>query len=42
MGSCLSREKRGLSRLIVEAVGTGLATTEKILINYMKTTLLWE
>ena len=39
--SCLSREKRGLSRLVVEAVGIGLATTEQTLISYMQSTLLW-
>ena len=39
--SCLSREKRGLSRLIVEAVGIGLAITEQTLISYMQSTLLW-
>jgi replicative superfamily II helicase len=40
--SCLSGNKRGLSRLVLEAVGISLATTETELLSYMKSTLLWQ
>jgi hypothetical protein len=40
--SCLSLKKKGLSRLILEAVGIKLATTEPELLKYMQSTLLWQ
>ena len=41
VASCLARQKRGLGRLILEAVGTKLACDEKSLLRYMQSTLLW-
>ena len=40
--SCLADEKKGQSRLVLEAIGIGLATTEPELLAYMKSTLLWQ
>jgi hypothetical protein len=40
--SCLSSDKRGLSRLVLEAVGIKLASTEQELLLYMQSTLLWQ
>ena len=40
--SCLADEKKGQSRLVLEAIGIGLATTEPELLEYMKSTLLWQ
>lgn len=39
--SSLQLKKIGLPRVILEAVGTGLAKTESNLIEFLKTTLFW-
>lgn len=39
--SCLSSDKRGLSRLVLEAVGIKLASAEQDLFEYMQSTLLF-
>lgn len=41
VGSCLAANKRGLSRLILEAVGSEMATTDLKLLDYMQSTLLF-
>jgi hypothetical protein len=40
--SCLSDKKRGLSRMILEAVGAELALSDDELLAYLKSTFFWQ
>jgi len=41
VNSCLGTKQRGLSRVIIEAIGTKLAADETDLLWYLQSTLFW-